>query len=174
MSKMAHYTKDWTGERHAIMADKDELYIVPPGGSPPGTAHFSDELKLRGMQAWARENPPGYGVPLADYQNRVHAPREDVLLEYVGVAAEARPVDMAVWRAILAGQEAFAKHPMRAAKARSALLLVARAGRWDRLPPTPQEAVRRATRGDLAGLSRFVLFTHPVTGGRAVYSEPVD
>lgn len=88
---------------------------------------------------------------------------------------EASPHDMAIWRAILAGKVSYWRAPGGVRVMRRHLLMSRR-----RLPFTEAELDAELQRNPnlrwrlTCPLYRFVMFTHPYTGGRAVYSERVD
>lgn len=99
--------------------------------------------------------------------------------------AESRPQDMAIWRAILAGDEWFALARKDGANRKNVVKALRFLGQMNavhikfvryehvfllraKLDAAPRDVERRF------GIWRFVLFTHPFTGGRAVFSEPVD
>ncbi len=100
---------------------------------------------------------------------------------------EKSPQDMAIWRAILAGDEWYALRFSHAPGLRQSLkwaygcaggpgVLRLPGGRAAFVGPGALPALRKAKRvwGPNARIIRLVYFIHPFTGGRAVYSESID
>ena len=120
MSKTAHFTKDWTGERH-------------------GGKLVNAIVQARAWAVWM------------DGQ-------------------EVRPVDMAIWRAILAGREGYIVCAPGMERFLRKLIF-----RRLYTPSRDLAQMRRVqAQCPLSRMHRVVLFVHPITGGRAVYSEPVE
>ena len=166
--------------------------IVPEGESPIGTRAYSDARKLEGLQRGARGamHVPDWVLEPASQTQRHTAKLRDYQRQTQLAAAhqlsEVFPQDMAIWRAILAGDEWFRiarKDGANLRKVRASALFMQRddavqAGGYVRFRHLTYLRLKlRAAPRDVElrfGIWRFVLFTHPFTGGRAVFSEPVD
>jgi hypothetical protein len=127
----------------------------------------------KGRVSFPRLDRPTYTATLEDVQRQIRAAMTvpDWMLE----PKEVRPQDMAIWRAILAGEERFWRLQYRSDLALYRHIVLVNPEHFLRLCKTADRA-RYASPpcGGRPAVYRFVLFTHPFTGGRAVYSEPVD